>query len=306
MKIFSRQLIVGALLLLCSSLAFAQATRTWISGVGDDVNPCSRTAPCKTFAGAISKTAPGGTIDVLDPGGFGAVTITKAITLENVGEVAGVLVSGTNGIIVSAGASDVVVLRGLSIDGVNGTGVNGVRFINGGKLVVERCIIQGFAQNGIDFEPSTAAQLVVTDTTINNNVSSSNSAAGIFVQGTGATATLTRARLVQNNHGLFVRNGTVSAHESTFSANTVTNVRVDSLGTARVNIDGSLISESAAGTGVFAHLASAIVTLSNSSVTANANGLVALSSSTINSFGNNRIFGNTTADGAPTATLMQK
>src|SRR5437868_6459400 len=89
--------------------AWAQATRTWVSGVGDDANPCSRTAPCKTFGGAISKTAAGGEIDALDPGGFGAVTITKAITIDGGGgQIASTLVTGTNGIVVAAGASDVV------------------------------------------------------------------------------------------------------------------------------------------------------------------------------------------------------
>src|SRR5438477_8904970 len=91
--------------LIASQPAHAQATRTWVSGVGDHANPCSRTAPCKTFAGAISKTAAGGEIDALDPGGFGAVTITKAIKIDGGGSLAGVLVSGTNGIIVNAGAS---------------------------------------------------------------------------------------------------------------------------------------------------------------------------------------------------------
>src|SRR6516225_12314689 len=106
-------------------VAQAQATRTWVSGVGDDANPCSRTAPCKTFAGAISKTAPGGEIDVLDPGGFGAVTITKSISIEACC-IAGVLVSGTNGIVVSAPAGSNVVLRGLTIEGL-GTGLAGVK-----------------------------------------------------------------------------------------------------------------------------------------------------------------------------------
>src|SRR5260370_28626686 len=92
-------------LLATASMAHAQATRTWVSGVGDDANPCSRTAPCKTFAGAISKTAPCGEIDVLDPGGFGALTITKCISIEAEGVIAGVLVSGTNGFIVAAGNS---------------------------------------------------------------------------------------------------------------------------------------------------------------------------------------------------------
>src|SRR6188474_3534263 len=119
---FSLTLLMGS--------AQAQATRTWVSGVGDDANPCSRTAPCKTFAGAISKTAAGGEISVLDPGGFGAVTITKSISILNdySGE-AGILAAGTNGIIVNAAATDVVLLRGIVIDG--GTpavpGLNGIR-----------------------------------------------------------------------------------------------------------------------------------------------------------------------------------
>src|SRR6201994_506876 len=92
--------------LLASAPAHAQATRTWVSGVGDDANPCPRTAPCKTFAGAISKTAASGEINVLDPGGFGAVTITKSITISSEGFEAGVLVSGTNGIIINAGPTD--------------------------------------------------------------------------------------------------------------------------------------------------------------------------------------------------------
>src|SRR5580765_1875593 len=103
--------------------ASAQATRTWVSGVGDDANPCSRTAPCKTFAGAISKTAAGGEISVLDPGGFGGVTITKAITLNGDGTLAGILAAGTNAIIVNAGVNDVVVIRSLSINGTSGANI---------------------------------------------------------------------------------------------------------------------------------------------------------------------------------------
>src|SRR5216684_307952 len=107
------------LVLLGTTFGYAQASRTWVSGVGDDANPCSRTTPCKTWAGAISKTAPGGEIDALDPGGFGAVTITKAITLDGGGgQVASVLVAGTNGIVVQAAANDVVTIRNLRLDGL--------------------------------------------------------------------------------------------------------------------------------------------------------------------------------------------
>src|SRR5215831_20080272 len=111
-----------AFIVFCTTLLSAQASRTWVSGVGDDANPCSRTAPCKTWAGAISKTAPGGEIDALDPGGFGALTITKALTIDGGGgQVASTLVTGgVNGFVVVAGASDAVILRNIRITGVNG------------------------------------------------------------------------------------------------------------------------------------------------------------------------------------------
>src|ERR687886_1417639 len=115
--------LTPALILLALAVpgsAFGQATRTWVSGVGDDANPCSRTAPCKTFAGAISKTAAGGEISVLDPGGFGAVTITKAITIDGDGTLAGILAASVNGVIVNAGVNDVVVIRSISINGTSG------------------------------------------------------------------------------------------------------------------------------------------------------------------------------------------
>ena len=128
---------------LAAAQLSAQATRTFISGVGDDANPCSRTAPCKTFAGAISKTAPGGEINVLDPGDFGAVNITKALTIDATGVEAGVLVSGGNGITVAAGATDSVFLRGLDFVGL-GTGIDGIEFSSGLMLTVENCRMSGF------------------------------------------------------------------------------------------------------------------------------------------------------------------
>src|SRR5262245_57261072 len=142
--------------------ANAQATRTWVSGVGDDVNPCSRTAPCKTFAGAISKTADTGIINCFDPGGFGAVTITKSITIDCSNTIAGVLATlGSNGINVN-GAGIHVILRGLDIEGA-GSGGTGINFLQGASLTVERCNIFGFQSLGIDFSPSGAGQLFVSD-----------------------------------------------------------------------------------------------------------------------------------------------
>ena len=164
--------------ILYANPARAQATRTWVSGVGDDANPCSRTAPCKTFAGAISKTAPGGEINVLDPGGFGAVTITKSISITSVGFEAGVLVSGTNGIVIQVADTDKVLLEGLDIEGL-GTGLNGVTILGGGKTTIRRCSIRNFTQNGINLAGTAGARAVVEDTTILSN------AGGFNMQGAG-------------------------------------------------------------------------------------------------------------------------
>jgi hypothetical protein len=150
--------------------AHAQATRTWVSGVGDDANPCSRTAPCKTFPGAISKTAAGGEIDVLDPGGFGTVTITKSITLDGGGgQVASILASpGVNGVNVNA-AGGVIILRNLRINGAGGT--TGVAINSAAKVIIEKCDIFGFtAGAAVQVSVSTGTlQLKVQETTLNNN-----------------------------------------------------------------------------------------------------------------------------------------
>ena len=180
---------LGALFVvgLAIAPAHAQATRTWISGVGDDANPCSRTAPCKTFAGAISKTTAGGEIDVLDPGGFGALTITKAITLDGGGgQVASILVAGSNGINISAAATDVIIIRNLRFNGLIQTsspGLVGIQVNTAARVVIEKCDIFGFNTAALLVATSaTSSPLVkVQETTINNNAS------GISVKPTGGT-----------------------------------------------------------------------------------------------------------------------
>jgi hypothetical protein len=184
--------ILGGILALALNVmpAQAQATRTWVSGVGDDANPCSRTAPCKTFAGAISKTATGGEINCLDPGGFGGVTITKAIQIICQVE-AGVLVSGTNAIIVNAAANSEILLVGLDIEGL-GTGLNGITILASNLVTVKNCMIKNFTQNGINLGAS-GARLHVQDSLILSNAPSA-SFAGIQTV-SGATAIVTRTTI---------------------------------------------------------------------------------------------------------------
>jgi hypothetical protein len=183
-----RNLAIGVSIpLLATAPVLAQATRTWVSGVGDDVNPCSRTAPCKTFAGAISKTAAGGEIDVLDPGGFGTVTITKSITIDGRGTMASILASGTNGININAGVADTIILRNLSINGAGTTlGLNGINYLAGANVTIEDCVIENFSQNGISIAPSTANAMTVI-----RNVTFDGSPVGVGVSTANAAGTVT-------------------------------------------------------------------------------------------------------------------
>jgi hypothetical protein len=164
MKILSRIAIlaIGAVTVALGSAtpASAQATRTWVSGVGDDANPCSRTAPCKTFSGAISKTAPGGEINCLDPGGFGGVTITKSLTIDCTGTQGSILAVGQNGVLVN-GANVNVILRNLQINAANSTIGNGVRIIQARSVIIDNVNFTNFAGTGtngrgISIETATA------------------------------------------------------------------------------------------------------------------------------------------------------
>ena len=161
--------IIAATAFVWATPVSAQATRTWVSGVGDDVNPCSRTAPCKTFAGAISKTAANGEINCLDPGGFGSVTITKSLAILCDGTIGGILAMGTTGILVNAGDKDKVLLSGLDIHG-GGTGNIGVRVLKAGSVVILNSVIQAFStptSRAISVEG--AAAVTVAGSAIVNN-----------------------------------------------------------------------------------------------------------------------------------------
>ena len=286
--------------------AQAQASRTWVSGVGDDANPCSRTAPCKTFAGSISKTAPGGEINCLDPGGFGALTITKAIAIICESGEAGVLVSGTNGINVSAGPNDVVFLKGLDFEGI-GTGLVGIQFNTGAALHVDDCVIRGFQAGtavGINFTPSGAnSRLTVRNTYISENGTGTTTGGGIFIKPTGAGSAL-------------------AVIDHTTVANNITGIRADGTGpnqgvklsvtnsNSSGNAQGGIVSFTPAGGPlVFVMVDSSVVSnnqgnglnanggtlnVSRSVISGNATSVASSNGGTMQSYTDNDILGNTT------------
>jgi hypothetical protein len=282
------------LTLTVTSLASAQATRTWVSGVGDDVNPCSRTAPCKTFAGAISKTADRGEIDAIDPGGFGAVTITKSITIDGQGTMASILASGTNGVIVndaSSGAPNtkVVRLRNLSING-GGTGFDGVRFLSARQLYIENCVIFNFKGNGTNSDGLETAPSTGTNFNINvrDTIIEDNTGDGIRQATTIGTlnASYDNVTLAGNNNGLEATGGTGNISRSVVDNNTANGITA----TGGAIVNASLNQITANGTGVNS-TAPSTVRLGENFIYRNGTGLGGGGS--YNSFGNNQILGNT-------------
>ena len=261
--------------------AQAAATRTWVSGVGDDMFPCSRTAPCKTFAGAISKTDPGGEISVLDAGGYGAVTITKAITINGEGTLASILASSGSGIVINAGASDKVVLRNLSINGAGG-GTTGVQ-VTSGNVVIDKCLIEGFQVGFIG-------------------------GIGVFVSAAATTnVAIVDSNLVNNSHGVWY------STTSGFVIGTLDNVRIlDTPGYGVIAGSGAFISITRSlinGTGTGALLTNAsgaTINASDSTLSNNGNAANASSSGSSISLNNVALFGNsttlTTGAGATMAT----
>lgn len=306
-------LVLGTLMF--SAGAFAQATRTWVSGVGDDVNPCSRTAPCKTFAGAISKTAANGTINVLDPGGFGTLTITKPITIDGGGIAkGGILSSSVNGIVINTpGANDVVRITNLAILG-SGTGLNGIKFLDGGILFVDNVRVsdvRAASPNGyaLAFTPSGSSQLIVTNSTFDDNTTG-----GAILVSPGAAGealvSIDNTRLLGNTNGLRANGRTVvSMRNSVVSGNLSSGVLAIGSSTqySSITLDRCMITNNgaanASAAGVYANGELAVIRLSNNVITGNAYGIRAVFDSKVRSFGNNVLEDNA-IDGNPTSTAF--
>ncbi|MBD0370348.1 MAG: right-handed parallel beta-helix repeat-containing protein [Pyrinomonadaceae bacterium] len=289
--------VLQTLAVMVFSLAFvtltqAQATRTWVSGVGDDVNPCSRTAPCKTFAGAISKTAANGEIDALDPAGYGTLTATKSITVDGQGTLAGVLNSGgINGFIVNdsnSGAPGTIVvrIRNVTIQGV-GTGLNGIRFISGKALHVENVSIANQSGDGILINPTSAnpMEIDIENTTITNvGGSAVNMASTVGI----LNVSIHNSVLKDSGNGLTDAIGTANISNSLVTGNTTDGIRATS-NQAVINATSNIVTDQG-GSGISA-VSGSVVRIDDNKVFRNGTGLT--NNGTMETWQNNEVRGNT-------------
>jgi len=296
-----RILTLFAFTLAISMAAQAQAPRTWVQATGDDINPCSRTAPCKTFAGAISKTNVDGEIDVIDAGGYGTVTITKSITIDGAGTFASILASGLNGVVINlttTSTSDpkhAVRLRNLSINGTGtcaapctgtSTGLNGISIAtstaSATSVFVENVVIDGFTQNGINATFSTDGNLSVVDSVIRNT------AIGIRVSATAGfgVANIVNSHINRNTTGVNAQgNGVVTITRSEIARNTGDGVKASSATNCLLTVQDSVIAHND-GIGINASVVGASIRTMSNWIIGNGTGINAVG--TVQTDGQNR------------------
>jgi hypothetical protein len=293
-KSFGAAIAVASALFAFSAPAHAQATRTWVSGVGNDADPCSRTAPCKTFAGAISKTAINGIINCIDSGAFGPVTITKSMTIDCHDVFASILNAsppdqpGTvTGVIINVGvdAKDpwrTVRLRNIDISG-SGSGNVGISILAATAVILEDLEVTGNVKDGISDKRAEDKGSMLT---IKNTVVANNGGTGIGAGAQMNTLVLDNVQSNKNAYGLaLAKTNTATVARSVFANNTTAGVEADSGG--QLMLDSSLVSYN--GTGIAAN--GGAVAFTNSDIAFNATAITGATTT----FGNSRIFGN----GAP-------
>ncbi len=295
-KVLLSLTVLGCLFL--ATTMSAQATRTWVSGVGDDVNPCSRTAPCKTFAGAISKTAACGEIDVLDPGGFGAVTITKSITINGYGQGGGILNSLVNGVVINMTVSDncnTVILRWLGINGSGNIGLSAVRDVStvAHSLHLEHMEIQHQAR-GVEMATNNAGtKLFMKDVDIRHTT-----AHNIDIHPAGGqtvTMDLHDVRSRQSaGDGLRLQNNAVgTVTDSQFEGNVANGVNIFGTSVKMAFVDTNISNNGQNGV---VNSSGAITFIDGCSFFGNGNAGINNVGSTMNGFGNNAFGNNTGGD----------
>jgi hypothetical protein len=301
------QATIGAALLLgLGPIAPADAqSRVFVAAQGSDGNACTFAAPCRTLQHAHNVVAANGEIDVLDPAGYGTLTITKAISIQGHG-FSGISAASGNAITINAGASDHINLRGLLIDGF-ATGANGIAFSTGGSLNIEDTLVRNFASSGISFAPNAASTFSVVNTHLVANGSHGVSvipiAGNITVSGTFEHVLTARnggdGFLFNGGTGLIMR---FTIANSTISDNTFHGVVAAGSGSdVQVMVRSSVVSNQIHGDGLLAN-GSALLSFSSSTVMYNETGIQTLNGALVESFGDNVLRG----PGGPTSTVPLK
>lgn len=300
--------LIATFMLILAWTAVAQALplQTYVSSTGNDANDCTQSTPCRTFSGAVPKTAVKGVITALDSSDYGFLTIDKALTIQAAPGVSAIIEGGrnTDAVTVNATATSVVALRNLQIISRSLAATKGIAINTVGTLHVENCLIAGFGDAGI-FGPnvcneSGCAQLYVTDTILRDNI------AGMKIG--SVKAAIEHCRIEHNHTGVLVQaQGDAIIRDSVLVGNSDVGLKAETFGSAK--LENCVVKDSATGIlgdsiNVNGQIYSSSIYVSTTMVITNGTGLNNNGGQLI-SFGNNRIAANGT-NGVFTSTIQEK
>jgi hypothetical protein len=306
--------VIALLVASSAALAVGTASRTFVSGTGSDTGACPLATPCRTFAYALTQTAPSGEIIVLSSAGYGPVTINQAVSIINTSNFAGVTVASGNGITINAGVNDSVTLRGLTVDG-GGAGANGIVFNTGGKLTIDQCDVLNFVGsaltgNGILLQPTSGTQnIVITNTTASNNQGVGVYFYAPFQPPGTATVGIVIDRVSANNnqYGIQIYNSGSSGAATAGISNSIASFNTGdgfNFNSVTASLDASNATSNG-DNGVYVGT-SATLALGRSVLMNNGQNGLFISAGTVNSYKDNRIAGNGFAPtlGTPAAATL--
>jgi hypothetical protein len=286
-------------LVMPAAPAQATSVQTWVSASGTDGGSCTQAAPCATFSWAIGQTTTGGAIGCLSNGNFGSVTITGSITIDcGTGQEGTITCSGCEAISINTSSAANVTLRHLSIKGIITVGGYGISAtMAGGTLTIQHCSISGENNTALGFlATSGRAQLVVSDTEINNNGIGIyiNPASGVIVSAMLERLQITNAGLIGGNPALWMTgSGTVAGtlRQSLVGGSTSGGIVADATGGVFFTVEESSVIDNI-GEGIAAAASGVNIDVGNSTLGGNGFAVVASGGGSLVSFGNNQMSAN--------------
>lgn len=256
-KLVSSLAFASTLLCLsCLSAAPASAYSivTYVSGKGVDTGACATPATtCRTFQFAFNQTFPGGEIKALDAADYSPVTINRSVSISGVEGAGIVRFTAGNAITINAGATGVVSIADLTVDGFNKTATTGIKLNSAASLTIRNCTARNFSGPGIDLVPTTALRFLIADV-----VAADNGSVGVHIfpaSAAGSTrGVLDHVVAARNNYGIFLDRPTgatvdVTAVDSVVSENSADGFYVALATTLRLS--HSTVTKNNLGTNIF-------------------------------------------------------
>jgi hypothetical protein len=222
----------------------APRDRVFVASYGNDANPCSFTSPCRNFQQAINTVAVGGEVTAIDSAGFGPISISHSVTITSPNGIEAGIVPNpptADAITIAAGSSDIVVLRGLTLDG-NATSTHGINVTSAGHLEIYNCAIRNFVGGGIVVQSTVPISVLISNSVVADVPASGAIGIYLFAGTSGAfvTATLKDVTVYNSDTGIALATNLAGGVPMTVAMDEVTVTNSKTVGVAANAAGGNL------------------------------------------------------------------